>query len=370
MKNSGILIFMFTFASVIWLGAFVGILALKKLGLLSGTLLVVSHIVAILIPIILVNTLRAGYLSWSPLNAALHTASGGYVVIIIGFFMAAMFFGLLYAVLVHFGITTLSTKAVGGLILAGTLLHAGYGFANAGIIRQKEVVLSVPADSALIGKRVALVSDLYLGMTHRQRFAKKVSQSINATNPDIVIIAGDLIDGPKIPYKETLAPLGEIKAPLGVYFVPGNHEQYNVEQADFYAAIPKNITTLSDEVTALDGVTLMGVDYTSETEEQLAKRLDQWAPGTTPDIAVIHDPKLREVLGDRGAQVVLSGHTHGGQLFPSTALVKMIYKEKSSGLVSKDATHYFTTVGIGTGGVPARTRTKPEVVTFTFVAQQ
>jgi hypothetical protein len=370
MKNSGIIIFMFTFASVIWLGGFVGVLALKKLGLLNGAVLVISHVMAIILPLILVSTLRMGYLSWNPLNAALHTASGGYVVVAIGFFVATMFFGLLYAILIQFGITALSAKAVGVLILTSTLLHAGYGFINANIIRQKEVELSVPADSALIGKRVTLVSDLHLGMTRQRRFAEKVSQAISASNPDLVIIAGDLIDGPKIPYKEVLEPLGTIQAPLGTYFVPGNHEQYNMEQADFYAAIPENIITLSDKVTVLDGVTLMGVDYTSETEEQLARRLDQWALDVIPDIAVIHDPKLREVLGKRGAQVVLSGHTHGGQLFPSTALVRMIYKEKSSGLFSQSGTHYFTTVGVGTGGIPARTGTKPEVVTLTFTAEE
>lgn len=363
------IVFMLVFAGIIWLGGFTGLLVLKKLGFGLGRPLQVGHWLAVIMPLVMVLTLWLSYRHWSPLNAWIHTLSSSWVVLVIGFFMAAMLFGGLYAVGVRAGWAWLTPALASWLIIGTSLGYMTYGLINANLPRTHHVTVTVKADSPLAGKKIALVSDLHLGLTRRANLSQRAAERIMAESPDMVVIAGDIIDGPKIPYEAALDPLSALSAPLGVFYTPGNHEQYNPEPDQLYSDLPESITNLTDRHLTVDEITVMGIDYKSESNDELRTRLDRQQPDTVPDVVILHDPRTREVLKERGATLVLSGHTHGGQLFPSTVLVKSLYKEKTKGLVYDGDTAYYTTVGIGTGGVPARVGTRPEVVILEITAK-
>lgn len=155
---------------------------------------------------------------------------------------------------------------------------------------------------------------------------KKVVNKINEQKPDIVLIAGDIIDGPVFDYEKGLAPLKNIVSTFGTVYTPGNHEAYNRKPEKFYPIVRNVTTTLLDSKTEINGTTIVGLDYRSEsfdaTKERLAKTADSSAQNgneesspSAPSIAILHDPRNTDALLDAGISLVVSGHTHCGQFF-------------------------------------------------------
>ncbi len=138
----------------------------------------------------------------------------------------------------------------------------------------------------------------------------------------------------------------------------------NNENEKFYEGLPKNVTVVTDSVIPIPRtqLTITGFDYSTETQDDFAKRAQDVVQESTPTIGILHDPKYREVLGDMGISLIVSGHTHGGQFFPGTFVVRRLYKEKISGLINHDFGAYYTTTGVGTAVSPARVGTDAEVV--------
>lgn len=222
----------------------------------------------------------------------------------------------------------------------------------------------------LSGKKIALVSDLHIGMVRKKAFVERVSKLIMSEQPDMILIAGDLIDGPRFPYDKFLAPLAQLAAPLGVYFTPGNHEHYNNQNDLFYQAVPSNVTVLIDQKIQLTdhAVDIIGIDYRAETFTETKSHLV--AAGHEPErptIVLLHDPKNTPALAESGVSLSVSGHTHGGQFFPGTLLIKFLYGKYAQGLALTNGMPSVTTVGAGGAVAPVRLGTRPEVAILTIV---
>ena len=314
-------------------------------------------------PLVMGLTMFIGRNTWSPINALAYTITSGWIVVVAGLFFFSLIGWLLFGAGHASGIT-LPLKHIGVLVLAGALAFSIYGIINASIIRTTIVDIRHDNLSKLSGMKIALVSDLHIGLVRQKPLVQKVARRIMNQNPDMIIIAGDLIDGPHFPYQEFLAPLAELSAPQGVYFTPGNHETYNDELEEVYKAIPENVTILSDEIQTIPGtdITIAGFEYDTESREHFAERAARVVVGSSPAIGILHDPKHRDALGELGINLVVSGHTHGGQFFPGTAIVRMIYGSQTNGLVTHDSGAYYTTTGAGTAVSPARVGTQAEVV--------
>jgi hypothetical protein len=256
-------------------------------------------------------------------------------------------------------------------ITACSILLVGYAHRVAmSAPRVTRVEVSLPGlSSALEGLRIVQISDLHLGEGLGREFLEKVLEQVRSLKPDIVAITGDLVEG----YVEELAhdvwPLRDLSAPLGVYFVTGNHEYFWDGRAWEAAMRRLGITVLHNEHRVLDvrgarlvlgGVTdVVGGQFFPDHASSVAAAFAN-APGACPRILLAHQPlSLREAI-DAGVALQLSGHTHGGQLPPMNFLARL-QQPAIRGLKQVRGTWIYTHQGTGFWGPPLRLGSSPEI---------
>jgi len=262
--------------------------------------------------------------------------------------------------------------ALGVTGLVVLVLAAGH--VNALMPRTKELALRIP--KRLEGETTVTIvaaSDIHLGTIIGRSRLRSTVERINALQPDLVLLPGDIVDedlGPVI--KENLGEmLRDIRARYGVFAVTGNHEYIGgVEAACSYLA-EHGITVLRDSVARLqNGIAIIGREDLSRSQFAGAKRkpLEQIMAGvdtTFPLILMDHQPfRLAEGAANK-VDLQLSGHTHHGQLWPFGFITRAIY-EVSWGYVRKGGTHVYVSSGVGSWGPPVRTGNRPEIVRITI----
>src|SRR6266853_981926 len=148
-------------------------------------------------------------------------------------------------------------------LLLGAAVVAGlYGVYNASwtrITRTTVRLANLPA--AWHGRRAALISDVHLGHVRNGSFLRRTVAKIVKEEPDAIFIAGDLYDGTAIDVRRAAAPLSELVAPQGVYFVAGNHEQFGDDSQYLHAIAAAGVRVLSNEKVEVDGLQIIGVPY-------------------------------------------------------------------------------------------------------------
>ncbi|MCF7831600.1 MAG: metallophosphoesterase [Candidatus Pacebacteria bacterium] len=364
------ILFLFTLISIIALGFFISLVILRFFGIISNPYLFRGlALLGILMPIIMAGTMTLGGVIYHPINNFFNTLSGGWLTFVNFLFIASIGLSLVWLMVNKLGYT-IPEQIIGyGILFIGIGVSI-FSFYNA----SRYVVRHIPFSEhnlpeSLYGKKIALVSDIHLGMIRKKSFLERITKSIMAEQPDMILIPGDLIDGPKIPYADFLSPLGTLSAADGIYFTPGNHEQYNKENALFYASIPSNVTTLIDATHIIPelGIQIVGIDYARESVEETKNRITRSGyTSEMPSITLLHDPKNMQAMSDAGMSFVVSGHTHGGQFFPASILVKLIYKQYTRGFAVTGTMPSFTTIGVGTALSPARLESRPEIIIFTI----
>ena len=255
-----------------------------------------------------------------------------------------------------------ATFGVVTLVLA--ILYSCYGVWNAYHPRTDHVTVRVKNLSPeWRGKRLVHVSDIHLGHILGSAFMQRLVERINVEDPCLVAITGDLFDGADGRLEDLVAPLNQLRAPLGVYFVTGNHETYlGVDRA--YAAFKKTkVRIMSDEMVVVDGLQIIGVSY---PERGFSKDIGEVTSGLAgfdrkkPSILLYHSPTQIGQVKAAGINLQLSGHTHKGQIFPIQLISRLIYGKYYNGLhVEGDYTIY-TSSGAGTWGPTMRTGNHPE----------
>ena len=202
------------------------------------------------------------------------------------------------------------------------------------------VVPGLPA--AWDGLTVAHLSDLHVGRTFPGTWLADVVDAVNAARPDLIVITGDLLDGSASHHLGELHPLHDLKAPLGVYACPGNHEYYSVPRhwPTIFSSLGVEILENEHVILRRNGAELILAGITDDLAEQTdlpRPDIRQALQGTSPALPLLllsHRPAhVRELraLDRPGATLQLSGHTHGGQLFGLNLLVKYLNKGYLSG---------------------------------------
>lgn len=171
------------------------------------------------------------------------------------------------------------------------------------------------------GFRIAVVSDIHLGPILGRAHTRRVVDTINRTNPDLVAIVGDLADGNVTDLAPAAAPLRELRARQGAFFVTGNHEYYSGADQWIDHVRELGIRPLENVRTELPGFDLAGVNDVAGRTEQAGPDYDQALSDRDPTRAVVlmaHQPVTIHDSVRYGVDLQLSGHTHGGQMWPFT----------------------------------------------------
>jgi uncharacterized protein len=260
--------------------------------------------------------------------------------------------------------TVIVTSLFGSAIGAGLL-----GFANARWVRIKRITIPLPnLPQSWRGRVAALVSDVHLGHVNGAAFLRRIVSRLRKLAPDIIFITGDLYDGTKVHAGSLAAPWKEISPALGTYFVTGNHEEFSDPTKYLDGVRKAGVRVLKSESVVVDGLQIVGVDFRDSTRPDQFRSILKSAAleRDRPSILLSHAPHALEVAEEAGISLQLSGHTHGGQIFPFTWFTRRIFGAFTYGLAQFGKMKVYTSSGAGTWGPPMRLGTRPEIVLIEF----
>jgi predicted MPP superfamily phosphohydrolase len=222
---------------------------------------------------------------------------------------------------------------------------------------------------SLSGLRLVQLTDMHVGLTIGRDFVEDIVRKVNALEPDIVAITGDLIDGSVEELAHAVAPLGDIHAELGTYFVTGNHEYYS--GADSWLAFLRGmgVRVLRNEHVELtkDGETIHVAGVDDWTAHQFGNghgadmtRAMEGRDPSKPVVLLAHQPVHFDEARAHGVDLQISGHTHGGQIFPFGFLTRLA-QPFLSGLHRRGDSQIYVSSGTGYWGPPMRIAAPAEI---------
>ena len=272
------------------------------------------------------------------------------------------------------GLTALRWRAA--IVVAVALLFCAVGMSSAlappRITRYEVHLKRWP--KALDGFRIAQISDIHIGPLLDDRFARSVTERVNALGCDLIAVTGDLVDGPVRHLRQGVAPFADLEAPHGVYFVTGNHEYFSgadpwideVRRLGMRVLRNERIPIGDDEaIFDLAGVDdhrarSFGSDHGEDVPAAVA--------GRAPERAIVllaHDPSTFPKAVAADVDLQLSGHTHGGQIWPFNFLVRAAVGFVA-GLYRRGASQLIVSRGTGYWGPPMRVRSPAEILEVTL----
>ncbi|MDR1459842.1 MAG: metallophosphoesterase [Bacteroidales bacterium] len=231
-------------------------------------------------------------------------------------------------------------------------------------LNKKRIELNIVTDKLETGTdiKIVAISDLHLGNNIGSDELKHWVDLINKENPDIVLIAGDIVDNVVSPlYKQKMDSLfREIKSRYGVFTIMGNHEYFDSHSIDFIN--DAGITLLRDSAAIIDNrFYVVGRDDKSKKDRKTIDTLIKDLDSSKPIILLDHQPTELDKTEKNNIDLQISGHTHYGQIFPLSLITKALY-EKPHGYLKKGNSHIYVSSGIGIYGGKFRIGTRSEYV--------
>ncbi len=216
--------------------------------------------------------------------------------------------------------------------------------------------------AALDGFRIVQISDIHIGPIRGRAFARYLAERVNALSPDLVAVTGDLVDGSVSRVGDEVAPFAALRAAHGVFFVTGNHDHYSGATRWCEVVRGLGMQVLRNERVTVEvagaSFELAGVDdHRSGFEaggggEDLDAALAELPP-ERPVILLAHDPATFKRASAMGVDFQLSGHTHGGQIWPFAYFVRLAVPFVA-GLYRRGAAQLYVSRGTGFWGPPMR----------------
>jgi predicted MPP superfamily phosphohydrolase len=270
--------------------------------------------------------------------------------------------------------------AVAVVVVAAALLAWGHVEAMR-VPRVKRVEVTLPRLGAgLDGTRVVLLADTHYGPIDRARWSAGVTEAVNALDADVVVHAGDIADGTPSQRREQSAPLGSIRSRLAKVYVTGNHEYYSEAQGWLDRMTELGWEPLHNRHVIVerggDRLVLAGVDDVTDESSGLAGHradLQVALDGTDrelPVLLVAHQPKYVTQAAAVGVDLQVSGHTHGGQIWPFNFLVRVDQPVVSGLSRHGERTQLYTSRGTGFWGPPFRVFAPSEITLLTLRAER
>ena len=266
------------------------------------------------------------------------------------------------------------------VVLTATVI--GYGRYNIFHVIRTEYTLQTQKDIQTEGYRLVLLSDLHYGVSMSDEQLQKVADRISRENPDIVVLDGDIVDENTTSeqMKSAFHILGTIDSKYGIYYTYGNHDKNNYSTTPNYTAdqlaetIKRNDIQILEDDTAVinDEVVLIGRadrGYGNENRQaifDLTSKLDKKQEWVVLD----HQPADYENVKKAGCDIILSGHTHAGQIWPAGLFASIFhFDELNYGKIQRENFNAVVTSGIAGWGYPIRTEKHSEYVVLNIVPE-
>jgi hypothetical protein len=262
-------------------------------------------------------------------------------------------------------------------LAGGTVASAALGTVGAGMyqVLKTHAIVEVPVTLArlpasLDGFSIVQITDLHAGLTVGRSFVQGVVDRANQVEPDLIVLTGDMVDGDVASLADTIAPLAELSASQGVYLVTGNHEYYvGVEPwLDEFTRLGARVLR-NERVsigTGRDSFDLAGIDDHDAAQfgRGHGADLDRALAGRDPErelVLLAHQPRQVHDATRHGVGLQLSGHTHGGQIWPWHYLVMAQQGGLLAGLSRHQDTQLYVSRGAGYWGPPVRVGAPAEI---------
>ncbi|MDR1008208.1 MAG: metallophosphoesterase [Campylobacteraceae bacterium] len=288
---------------------------------------------------------------------------GGYILIF--YIYVFVLFALIHVISLKWNLP-LRWCAAGTVAFAFMLTMAGSFRANSFAVN--EIRIKLPKLTKEIS--VMLISDVHLGWHRGREYLEKIVNETNLIKPDIILIAGDIADSNVALNPDTFEPLAKFIAP--VYFVIGNHETYIDTKLALELIERYGVHILHNKIVYENGVQIVGLDYMNADENTFDMHLSNdtrtiksilanlTLKSNMPTLLMHHSPIGIKYVKSKGIDLMLSGHTHAGQVFPFTLLVNIIFPF-NRGLYQEDKMQVFVTQGAGTYMVRSRLGSSNEI---------
>lgn len=259
------------------------------------------------------------------------------------------------------------TIITGTFVIAAVALILAYGTwrARSPVVTTYTVHTNKPVRGDPV---IVLVADIHLGGMIQKKGLGEMADMVMAQKPDMILLAGDILDRWMSVYVDQ--NMGEemrrLKAPLGVFAVPGNHEYFGESVPEFQKLLAADgVRMLIDETTETGGFILIGRnDRRAGVRKSIAELVEN-LDTTKPLIMMDHQPYNLELAQQAGIDLQVSGHSHAGQFWPVTMVTHFMY-EIDYGLLRKGDTTIIVTSGYGLWGPPLRIGSTPEIVRIQF----
>ncbi|MBK7864028.1 MAG: metallophosphoesterase [Archangiaceae bacterium] len=265
--------------------------------------------------------------------------------------------------------------AVSGVVAGSSLASFGAfrAFAPAQITEVPLKLARLP--KALDGFSIVQLSDVHIGPVLQRRFLDDLVDRANSAKGDLVAITGDLVDNVPQHIGHSVEALTRLKAKYGTYFVTGNHDYYSgadawvqVLQGWGVNVLRNRRVEIGDAGASFD---LLGVDDFGGRGLVHDYDLDKAMAGRDParaSVLLAHQPAGFDTVAERGLDLQLSGHTHGGQTFPATGVASLMWGERAHGLSQTRGSHLYVSRGCGFVGPTTRLGAPPEIVKIVLLS--
>ncbi|MGY0060891.1 metallophosphoesterase [Streptomyces sp. LZ34] len=255
------------------------------------------------------------------------------------------------------------TVAVGAAtVAAGTVGYGTYTVLRGPRLKRVTVPLAKLPRQAH-GFRIAVVSDIHLGPILGRAHTRRIVETINRTGPDMIAVVGDLVDGSVEDLGPAAEPLRGLRARHGAYFVTGNHEYFSGADQWVDHVRELGLRPLENQRTELGGFDLAGVNDVAGEDDGQGPDFEAALGDRDPARACVllaHQPVVIHDAVDHGVDLQLSGHTHGGQMWPGNYVAELA-NPTAAGLERYGDTQLYVTRGAGAWGPPVRVGAPPDI---------
>lgn len=285
---------------------------------------------------------------------------------------------LVLAIASHFTVVEPSWQSLRAALVGAIVVPALFwGFYVARRPETKRVTIHLPGlDPSLEGFRIVQISDVHIGETLDRAFAQAVTEQVNALQPDMVAVTGDLVDGSVAKLRDEVAPLGGLRGKHGVFYVTGNHEYYhggaaweNEGRHLGFVVLHNEHRVIADGKLVVGGVTDIEGARFSQAHAPRVDHAFADAPAGVPRILLAHQPRFARAAKDALVSLMLSGHTHGGQIFPFMFFVKL-QQPVVGGFELIHGVPTYTSLGTGYWGPPFRIGPRGEVTELILTSKK